>query len=40
MELLRTWRRGDQTEMQSTLEFLRTALDENRLPGTKLFEQA
>lgn len=39
IELLRSWREGDQTEQRSTLEFLRTALDENRVPGTKLFER-
>lgn len=39
MELLRSWREGDQTEQGSTLEFLKTALDENRAPGTKLFEK-
>ncbi len=38
-ELLRSWRKGDETEQHSTLEFLRTALDEHRVPGTKLFEQ-
>jgi hypothetical protein len=38
IELLRSWRQGDQAEHRSTLEFLRTALDENRMPGTKLFE--
>jgi hypothetical protein len=38
IELLRSWREGDQAEQRSTLEFLRTALDENRIPGTKLFE--
>ena len=39
IELLRSWRGGDQTEQRSTLEFLRTALDENRVPGSKLFER-
>jgi hypothetical protein len=39
IEVLRSWREGDQTEQRSTLEFLRTALDGNRLPGTKLFER-
>jgi hypothetical protein len=38
IELLRSWREGDQAELRSTLEFLKTALDENRIPGSKLFE--
>ena len=39
IELLRSWREGDPTEQRSTLEFLRTALNENRVPGSKLFER-
>lgn len=38
IELLRSWRGGDQAEQRGTLEFLKTALNENRIPGTKLFD--
>jgi hypothetical protein len=38
IELLRSWREGDEAEQRSTLEFLRTALDGNRIPGIKLFK--
>lgn len=38
IELLRSWREGEQAEQRSTLEFLRTSLDKNRIPGSKLFE--
>lgn len=39
IELLRSWREGDEREQRDTLEYLRTALDENRIRGSKLFEQ-
>jgi hypothetical protein len=39
IELLQSWRAGNPTEQRSTLEFLKTALDENRTSGNKLFER-
>jgi hypothetical protein len=39
LELLRSWREGDLQEQGETLDFLKTALDENRVPGNKLFER-
>ena len=39
IELLRSWRKGDETEQRDTLEYLKTALDKNRIRGSKQFEQ-
>ena len=37
IELLRTWREGDEQEQKSTWEYLKQALDEDRLSDRKLF---
>jgi hypothetical protein len=36
-KLLDEWMQGDQTEQRETFEFLRRALDEDRLEGYKFF---
>ncbi len=37
IQLLRSWREGDEQEQKSTWEYLRQALDEDRLSERKLF---
>jgi hypothetical protein len=37
VQLLRSWREGDEQEQQNTWEYLRQALDEDRLSERKLF---
>ena len=37
IQLLRSWREGDEQEQRSTWEYLRQALDEDRLSERKLF---
>lgn len=37
IQLLRSWRMGDEQEQRETLEFLKQALDEDRLSDRKLF---
>ncbi len=37
IELLRSWREGDEQEQKSTWEYLKQALDEDRLSERKLF---
>lgn len=37
IELLRSWREGDEQEQKSTWEYLKQALDEDRLSDRKLF---
>jgi hypothetical protein len=37
IQLLRSWREGDEEEQQDTWEYLRQALDEDRLSERKLF---
>jgi hypothetical protein len=37
IQLLRSWREGDEEEQQSTWEYLKKALDEDRLSERKLF---
>jgi hypothetical protein len=37
IQLLRSWREGDEEEQQNTWEYLKQALDEDRLSERKLF---
>ena len=37
IQLLRSWREGDEQEQRDTWEYLRQALDEDRLSERKLF---
>lgn len=37
IQLLRSWREGDEQEQQETWDYLRKALDEDRLSERKLF---
>ena len=37
IQLLRSWREGDELEQKNTWEYLRQALDEDRLSERKLF---
>ena len=37
IQLLRSWRDGDENEQRETWEYLRQALDEDRLSHRKLF---
>jgi site-specific recombinase len=37
LDLLRSWREGDETEQRDTWEYLKQALDEDRLSERKLF---
>lgn len=37
IELLRSWREGDQQEQQETWDYLKRVLDEDRLSDRKLF---
>jgi hypothetical protein len=37
IQLLRSWREGDEQEQRSTWEYLKQALDEDRLSDRKLF---
>ena len=37
IQLLRSWREGDEQEQRSTWEYLKQALDEDRLSERKLF---
>ena len=37
IQLLRSWRNGDEQEQRSTWEYLKQALDEDRLSDRKLF---
>ena len=37
IQLLRSWREGDEQEQRDTWEYLKQALDENRLSDRKLF---
>jgi hypothetical protein len=37
IQLLRSWREGDEQEQKNTWEYLRQALDEDRLSERKLF---
>jgi hypothetical protein len=37
IELLRSWRQGDEQEQRETLAYLKRALDEDRLSDRKLF---
>ena len=37
IELLRSWRDGDEEEQRETLEYLQRVLDEDRLSDRKLF---
>jgi len=37
IELLQSWRQGDELEQRETLEYLKDALDSDRLSDRKLF---
>ena len=37
IQLLKSWREGDEEEQRNTWEYLRQALDEDRLSERKLF---
>ena len=37
IQLLRSWREGDEQEQRNTWEYLKQALDEDRLSERKLF---
>jgi hypothetical protein len=37
IDLLRSWQEGDADEQRETWEFLKTALDEDRMSDRKLF---
>jgi hypothetical protein len=37
IQLLKSWREGDEQEQRSTWEYLKQALDEDRLSERKLF---
>jgi hypothetical protein len=40
IDLLRSWREGDEKEQRATLDYLMKAIDENRLRGAKVFEKS
>ena len=37
IELLKSWRLGDEQEQRETLDYLKKAVDKDRLSGRKLF---